>query len=531
MHAKGPGKRNPRAIATFGGIPVPLLKFLKNYEGNKPGDPPVIIEDKEDAAYLVKKGIAEEVPAEILDGAIKKAFDEGMATHTPKILDGMTGVLTGFMDSMKESVKTLRAPGPAVVWDEGDNPIKGSSLLRKSAAETCSYEGLKTKSFPRKKTQDVFKSLGHLASVVQLIPVETLKAAERGGVDDYHKIHGLPYQAAEFLNFVRKSDEYQGSLVTKADPTGLGESISSEAGILVPPEFSMQIFERVYGNPLLQMTDTYPINSNSMKFLANAERSRADGSRKGGVRGYWKGEAAQYTASKPTFRDITLTPHKLTVMVYATDELMEDSAVSLDQYLSQNASDEINFKVGDALLNGTGSGQPLGWLNAAATVSVSKETSQAAATIVSQNILKMWARMYAPARLNSVWLYNQNIETQLQQMSLAIGSGGALVYTPPGGLSSSPYASLMGRPMLPTEFNAGLGTVGDIMLVDMGQLLTCTRGGIKSAMSLHLRFDYDEAAFKFSFRVDGQPWWDAPLTPYKGTSDTQSVCITLATRS
>ena len=35
---------------------------------------------------------------------------------------------------------------------------------------------------------------------------------------------------------------------------------------------------------------------------------------------------------------------------------------------------------------------------------------------------------------------------------------------------------------------------------------------------MHVRFDYDESTFRFIFRVDGQPWWSAPLTPYKGSS-------------
>ena len=44
------------------------------------------------------------------------------------------------------------------------------------------------------------------------------------------------------------------------------------------------------------------------------------------------------------------------------------------------------------------------------------------------------------------------------------------------------------------------------------------------------RFDYDEQTFRFIFRVDGQPWWAAQLTPYKGTN-TQSCFVALATRS
>lgn len=502
---------------------MPLLKFLKDgYESNTKGST-AVVESAEDVAWLVKKGFAEELPADALDNLVTKSLNDAMAAEAPRLAKGMTDHFDALQKTFRDSV--AKAP-VTFKFDDSEYIRQGASLIRKSAASACRYPegGMVTKSF--KRTQDMFKSLGHFASFVRTIGPQQLAMAEHQR--DFTK-SSLPEPVTNYLTLVRKSDDY-ADLVTKADPTGLGESISSEAGILVPPEFSMQIFERVYGNPLLQMTDTYPISSNQMKFMANAERSRVDGSRKGGVRGYWKSEAAQYTASKPTFRDLILTPHKLTVFVYATEELMEDSAVSLDQYLASNASDEINFKVGDAILNGTGVGQPLGVLNAPATVSISKETGQAAGTIVSENVLKMYARMYAPSRMNSVWLYNQDCEPQLNTMALAVGTGGQLTYTPPGGLASTPFATLMGRPMVPTEFNATVGTVGDLMLVDLSQYLTCTRGTIKSAMSLHLRFDYDEAAFKFSFRVDGKPWWDEDLTPYKG-SNNQSNFITLATRA
>ena len=42
--------------------------------------------------------------------------------------------------------------------------------------------------------------------------------------------------------------------------------------------------------------------------------------------------------------------------------------------------------------------------------------------------------------------------------------------------------------------------------------------------------DYDESVFRFIFRIDGQPWWNAPLTPFKGTN-TQSCFVALATRA
>jgi HK97 family phage major capsid protein len=320
-------------------------------------------------------------------------------------------------------------------------------------------------------------------------------------------------------------------LVTKA-ASGLGEAAGSDGGFLVPPEFSRRLLERVYAQEnLLARTDGYTVAGSSITFPRSAETSRANGSRWGGVRAYWREEGDQATASKPTFGRLQLNLHKLFVLVYASEELLSDAGgLALEQYLLRVATDEIGFVVGDAIINGTGAGQPAGILNTSCLITVTKEAAQPAATVKTENVVKMWSRLWAPCRQNAIWLVNQDVEPQLHTMTLSVGSGGVVTYMPPGGLSGKPYATLLGRPVVPVEWCSTLGTAGDIILADLRHYVTITKGMIDHAMSIHLRFDYDESSFRFTFRVDGQPWWSAALTPYKGTA-TQSCFVTLETRS
>ena len=320
-------------------------------------------------------------------------------------------------------------------------------------------------------------------------------------------------------------------LMTKA-ASGMGEAFGSDGGFLVPPEFAQKLLQRLYADQnLLALTDTYTIGGNSISFPRSAETSRANGSRWGGVRAYWREEGDQATATKATFGRIQLNLHKLFVMIHASDELLGDvQGLALEQYLLRVATDEINFVVGDAILNGTGAGQPLGVLNSSCLVTVNKETGQTAATVTSQNIANMWARLWAPCRQNAVWLINQDVEAQLHTMTVGTGSATVVAYLPPGGLSVKPYATLVGRPVLPVEWCSTLGTVGDIILADLRHYVTISKGFIDAQTSMHMRFDYDESVFRFIFRIDGQPWWSAALTPYKGSA-TQSCFVTLQTRS
>ena len=104
------------------------------------------------------------------------------------------------------------------------------------------------------------------------------------------------------------------------------------------------------------------------------------------------------------------------------------------------------------------------------------------------------------------------------------------VYLPPGGLSGDRFARLKGAPVIPTEFNPTLGTVGDIMLVDLSQYLLIDKGGPQADSSIHVRFINNEKTFRFIYRVDGRPLWNTVLTPAKG-SNTLSPFVALATRS
>lgn len=321
------------------------------------------------------------------------------------------------------------------------------------------------------------------------------------------------------------------ALMAKA-PAGMGETTGADGGFLVPTQFSRKILERVFaGQNLLAMTDSYTVGSNSIAFPRNAETSRANGSRWGGVRAYWRSEGDQATASRPTFSQLQLTLHKLFILVHASDELLSDThGNSLEQYLTRVAGEEINFVVSDAILNGSGTGQPLGILNSPCLVTVDADVDQDPATVTASNIARIWSRLWAPCRANAVWLINQDVESQLHTMTVGTGSAAALAYLPPGGLAGKPFATLLGRPVLPIEWCSTLGAVGDIVLADLRHYVTISRGLVESALSIHLRFDYDESTFRFIFRVDGKPWWSAPLTPYKGTN-TQSCFVTLAERA
>ena len=104
------------------------------------------------------------------------------------------------------------------------------------------------------------------------------------------------------------------------------------------------------------------------------------------------------------------------------------------------------------------------------------------------------------------------------------------VYLPPGGLSNNPYGTLFGRPVIPHQVCETVGDVFDIGFVDLSQYLALIKaGGLKSQTSIHLWFDQDLTAFKFTLRIGGQPWWASSVASRDG-SFALSPFVTLAAR-
>lgn len=313
--------------------------------------------------------------------------------------------------------------------------------------------------------------------------------------------------------------------------TGLNETVASDGGFLVQTDQAAGLIKRTYDTAVLAPRCAkigIGANANGLKLNAIDESSRVNGSRWGGISAYWEGEADAYTASRPKFRQMQLVLKKLTGLCYATEELLADSD-ALESVITQGFAEEFAFKLDDAIFRGTGSGQPLGIANAAATVTVAKESSQSAAGIILANIVNMRSRLWVRSRGNAIWTINQDCEPQLNVLSLTVGNNSYPVLMPSTGIAGAPFDTMFGRPVVPTEYNATMGAVNDIWLTDFGQYLLVDKGTMQRAASVHVRFLYDEMTFKFTYRVDGQPLWDKALTPYQGTN-TVSPYIRLAVR-
>ena len=298
------------------------------------------------------------------------------------------------------------------------------------------------------------------------------------------------------------SDEARGI----SDPAG---------GFLIPTAFSPDLFQIMpEADPMGGLTRNVPLANPAVSFPARVDKDHST-SVSGGLTVTRRPETVAGTASQMTFEQVVLRCHTLFGLSYATEEILTDSPISFIAILEAGFSDQFTSHLINERLNGTGVGEYLGVMTALSssslgpTISVSKETGQAAATIVKENIDKMRSRCWGYGK--AVWLASYDSLPQLRSLVQAVGTGGVPV--PYFQTTADGQATLDGRPCIFTEYCKAVGTTGDLVLGNWSEYLEGVYQPLQSAESMHVRFVNHERAFKFWLRNAGQPWWKSVLTP------------------
>jgi len=309
----------------------------------------------------------------------------------------------------------------------------------------------------------------------------------------------------------------------------MAESSGAEGGFLVPEEFRAELLALSLEDAVVRpRARVIPVSVSRVLIPVIRDTSHAT-SVYGGIQGSWVAEAASLATNRqPTFGQVALDMRNLTSYTIVSNQLMQDSPISIEGIINALFPTAIAYFEDDAFINGTGAGQPLGIINADALVTVAKEAGQAANTIVYENLVKMFARMLPSSINRAVWVMHPDTFPQIATMSLAVGTGGSAVWL--ASAVGGPPATILGRPVIFSEKCRSVGTAGDIFFVDFGYYLIGDRMGLEVARSEHVNFTTNEMVWRFIQRVDGRPWLVSALTPRYGTN-TFSPYINLATRA
>lgn len=338
------------------------------------------------------------------------------------------------------------------------------------------------------------------------------QAAKDGGTKDERL---LSLRADEGLQRVATAGSDEAG--TYSDPYG---------GFLIPEGFSPNLLQvKAEVDPLGGRTMAVPMTAPTVAIPARVDKTHTS-SVSGGFIVYRTSETQSVSATRGEYEMVRLTANPLMGISYATEQLLTDSPISYATLIEAGFRTEFAAKLTKERIGGTGVGQFTGVLNAGCKIEVSKETGQAADTVLYENVIKMRSRCWGYG--SAIWLYNQDALPQLMQMYQAIGTAGVPVWQT-SAREGEPDI-LLGRPAFPSEFCKTVGDAGDLILGNWSQYLEGTYQQIEGAESVHVRFLTNERTFRFVMRNDGGPWWKTALTPAE-SSTTLSPFVTLEART
>jgi HK97 family phage major capsid protein len=354
------------------------------------------------------------------------------------------------------------------------------------------------------------------------------------------QVEQASYGCGDFaMDVVRAAKEGPSDRLRKWDAAyraagdGMTVGVGHEGGYLIPPQFGSLIQAIGIEGALIRPRATrIPMTSLTFDIPWVDDTSHSSSTVFGGIAAYFKSEEAQFTSSKPKIGGVELRLHKLTALAYASNEILDWSPVNISSWLPERLGQAITWKEEQKFITGTGTGgEPTGVLQASAATQISKETDQKATTLVTENIIKMDARLWdLNGRAGVFWLANRTCKVQLAQMTLSVGTGGVPVFLPANGLAGRPSETLYGYPILWTEHCKALGTAGDLMLVNGSQYWVGDASNkTRVERDMSLKFDYDQTAFKVVTYTGGVCPWRSAFTPENG--DSLSPILYLEARS
>lgn len=300
------------------------------------------------------------------------------------------------------------------------------------------------------------------------------------------------------------------------------ESVGASGGFLVPTEFLAQL-QAVMGESSLVRPRATIIRMRRRQIeLPVLDQTGTTAGRPhwfGGMRAYWSEEAAAKTHTDAAFRKVSLVAHKLIMYTYASDELVDDAAVSLADFLSGPVGFAgcIAWNEDYCFIQGTGVGQPLGVIPAPATITVARAAGGAIGWVDLANMVEN----FLPSG-NGVWFITQSAMADLIQLNGPAGNP-SYIWVPNAAEGVPGY--LLGMPVVWTEKCPLIGNAGDVILADWRYYLIGDRQATTVESTQYDRWAYDETSWRAVHRVDGQPWLSLPLTYQDGTSQVSPFVI------
>lgn len=210
-------------------------------------------------------------------------------------------------------------------------------------------------------------------------------------------------------------------------------------------------------------------------------------------------EAATIPTSEPTFGQRSLGAYKYGALMQVSTELINDTSVDLEGYLSMQAGRAVGNAFGVHLITGTGSSQPSGIVTTA-TAGVTGGAGVAGA-FTADNLIDLYYSVIAPYRNspNCAWLMRDATLATVRKLK---DTTGQYLWQPSVQLGVPD--TLLGKPIYtdPNVAAVGLSAVS-VVFGDISQYFVRMVDGVRFERSDDFAFNTDLITFRCLLRGDG----------------------------
>jgi HK97 family phage major capsid protein len=237
----------------------------------------------------------------------------------------------------------------------------------------------------------------------------------------------------------------------------------------------------------------------------------------GGVTFTAANEGTAGTSNDPKLDLITLVPQRLSGYITVGNSLLrnvQSSSAFIESVFRDAKAGYEDYQ----FIQGAGGAYPLGMLNAAAAIAVSRGT---ASTIVWNDVLNMMIKFLSPG---GVWIASQTALGQIMQLKDSVGNA-LFVSSGNAGAQNAVGSTLLGKPIFFTFNQPVLGTKGDLLLVDPAYYLIKDGSGPFIQASEHVNFTSDQTIIKMTWWYDGEPWVKNALLMPDASSTTSPFVV------
>lgn len=208
----------------------------------------------------------------------------------------------------------------------------------------------------------------------------------------------------------RASDEYRKAALAaiRSKFTKVSNALQTNpdlsGGYLIPDEWDARLVQSLEEENVMRNLGTSFPTSGEHKINIAATKPAA----------LWVAEGGTMTFGNGTFAQVSLDAHKVHVGILVTEELLNDNAFGLENYILEQFGKAVANAEEDAFINGDGNGKPTGFLTTLAADATTYITT-AGANIGADDIINLEYTLKRPYRRNAVWLINDATLAQIRK--------------------------------------------------------------------------------------------------------------------